>query len=123
MKTSNPLHIGTTLKCFVFLSTLLAVPSGSLSANETSLSCQQNALQKSQRLIRFILDDLSATYTQVGGGGISNIKQTATNAFRVSIAQEERIDQISYQLKFEQDCQITLVKRKSTAVSPWERPH
>ncbi|PCI44260.1 MAG: hypothetical protein COB51_10395 [Moraxellaceae bacterium] len=97
--------------------------SGGLSANETSRSCQQNALQKSQALIRFILDDLSTTYMHVGGGGITNIKQTATNAFRVSISQEERIDQISYELKFEQDCQITLVKRKSTAASPWERPH
>ena len=123
MKLFSSLSSGNKVKPFVVLGFVFLSICNNASAEDSSSLCQQNALQKSQSFIRFILDDLSRTYTQVGGGGISNIKQTATNTFRVSISQEERIDQISYELQFMKGCEIDLIDRKSTAVSPWNRPH
>jgi len=83
--------------------------------------CQQTAVKKSQEMIRFILNDLSATYTQVGGGGITGIKLTATKTFQISISQEERIDQISYELAIDKNCKITVLNRKESTVSPWQK--
>jgi hypothetical protein len=41
--------------------------------------CENSAIEKSSALIHFILDDIKADYPHVGGGGISEIKQTQTN--------------------------------------------
>jgi uncharacterized pyridoxal phosphate-containing UPF0001 family protein len=47
-------------------------------AVKTQAVCKETPLKQSQEMIRAILKDLGETYTQVGGGGISSIKQTAT---------------------------------------------
>jgi len=83
--------------------------------------CQQASLKKSQELIRFILNDMSETYIEVGGGGITAIKLTATNTFVVSVSQEERIDQITYELDVDGNCNIKILKRDVTAVTPWQK--
>ena len=87
----------------------------------TDSVCQQTPLKKSQELIQFILNDMTETYTQVGGGGITAIKLTATNTFVVSVSQEERIDQITYELEVDGHCNINILKRDVTAVTPWQK--
>lgn len=86
-----------------------------MSSNST---CNQTPLKKSQEMIRFILNDLTQSYTEVGGGGISGIRQVATHTYMVSIAQEERIDQITYDLDIDQNCKITILSRKVSALTP-----
>lgn len=87
----------------------------------STTTCQQTPLKKSQEMIQFILNDLTETYTQVGGGGITGIKLIATDTYVISISQEERIDQITYELEVDENCKITLLNRKVSAVSPWEK--
>lgn len=88
---------------------------------DSNVDCQQTALKKSQEMIRFILNDLTESYPHVGGGGITGIKLSATNTYVVSISQEERIDQITYELEVDQSCKISILKREVTAISPWDR--
>lgn len=68
-------------------------------------------------LFQFLLNDIKSTYAHDGGGGISDIKQTQTNVFVVSIAQEERIDQLTYQLSIDDSCKVALVKKEESAIS------
>ena len=89
----------------------------SASAETNTPICRQNAIQKSQNELRSILDDLSDYYTAVGGGGISAIQATATNTYLVSLPQEERIDQISYELKTEADCRIIILSRTASTIT------
>ena len=86
----------------------------------SNASCKLTPVKKSEHMIRFVLDDLSTSYSHEGGGGISEIKQIATNTFRVSIAQEERIDQITYELELNEACEVKILNKEITAVSPWE---
>ena len=61
-------------------------------AHATGKRCQMNAIERSKCIIEAILADISRNYSQVGGGGISAIKQNSTTSFTVSISQEERVD-------------------------------
>lgn len=70
-----------------------------------------NALERSRCIIEAILKDVSETYDQVGGGGISMIKQEATNSFTVSISQEERIDLITYEVEVSTSGEVTIANR------------
>ena len=81
------------------------------------MKCENSAVEKSYALIHFILDDIKATYPHVGGGGISEIKQTQTNFFVVSIAQEERMDQLSYELTIDKNCKVSLVKKEESTIN------
>jgi|GEM_PF-2454474 len=83
-----------------------------------SQPCRHTLLRQSQDMIRFMLSDIDKTYTHTGGGGISSIRQTATGAYTVSILQEERVDQISYDLAVGAACEIRLLRKKVIAVSP-----
>lgn len=81
--------------------------------------CKNTAVARSQEMIRTIIDDLSKSYTEAGGGGISQIKQSATDTYVVSISQEERIDQITYVMTINQDCKATIEKRTESTVNPY----
>jgi len=83
----------------------------------TPMKCENSAVEKSYALLHFILDDIKATYPHVGGGGISEIKQTHTNIFVVSINQEERIDQLSYELSIDKNCSVSLVKKEESTIN------
>ena len=87
-----------------------------VSAQEASV-CKETPLEQSQAMIRAILNDIGETYTQGGGGGISSIQQTATRTYVVSISQEERIDQIRYELALDERCQVSILSRNTTTVS------
>jgi hypothetical protein len=73
--------------------------------------CKQSALKQTQAMIRAILNDIAKTYTRVGGGGITRIEQKATRTYVVSIAQEEGVDQITYELSVGSDCKVTILRR------------
>lgn len=66
-------------------------------AHATGKRCQMNAIEHSRCIIEAILADISRSYSQVGGGGISAIKQNSTTSFTVSISQEERVDLLTYE--------------------------
>lgn len=78
-------------------------------------------LKKSHVMIQHILDDISETYTHSGGGGITQIQLSATDTYSVSIAQEERIDQITYTLTVDDSCTVKTVNKEVSAISPWEK--
>jgi hypothetical protein len=67
-------------------------------AMKSSSTCGDTPLGQSLCMIEAVLNDVEATYTQTGGGGISGIKLIATKTYRVSISQEERVDTITYEL-------------------------
>jgi len=81
--------------------------------------CANTSVQRSQVMLRAILDDLTTSYTELGGGGISQIKLSATNTYVVSISQEERIDQITYEMSIDADCKVAIDKRTETSVTPY----
>lgn len=91
------------IACMIFSIQFLFCASCSADVNTTNQNQQstkkmecKNPVEKSKAMIEFILGDLQSTYTEVGGGGISEIKQSHTNTFVISIPQEERIDQFTY---------------------------
>lgn len=83
------------------LAMLTLVVSGMLGllgpAHATGKRCQMNAIERSKCIIEAILADISRSYKQVGGGGISAIKQNSTTSFTVSISQEERVNLLTYE--------------------------
>lgn len=105
---------------FIFLFSLISCPAQTQplkNSKVVAMNCENTAIEKSHALIKFILDDIKATYPHVGGGGISEIKQTQTNLFVVLIAQEERIDQLSYELTIDKNCEVSLVQKKESAIN------
>ena len=85
--------------------------------SNNSLHCGLFAIDKSHASIQFLLNDIKSTYPHTGGGGISEIKQTQTNVFVVSINQEERIDQLTYELSIDDSFKVTLVKKKESTIN------
>lgn len=65
--------------------------------------CTASPVETSRCIIEAILADLSETYKPAGGGGISSIKRDATWVFTVSIAQEERVDLVTYTVEMNGD--------------------
>lgn len=80
------------------------------------MECKITPLEKSKTIIEFILSDISATYTQVGGGGITAVKQSHINTFVVSIAQEERVDQFTYEVAVDETCKVKILKKESSSI-------
>lgn len=77
-----------------------------------------NAIERSKCIIEAILADISRTYKQVGGGGISAIKQNSTTSFTVSIAQEERVDLLTYEAEVDAQGRVRLSGPKTGTQSP-----
>ena len=66
---------------------------------ESTSKCGETPVENSLGMIEVILKDIKDTYTLPGGGGIGEIKAVAETTFTVSIAQEERVDLITYELE------------------------
>lgn len=96
------------------LAMLILVLSGVLGllgpAQATGKRCQMNAIERSRCIIEAILADISRTYKEVGGGGISAIKQNSTTSFTVSIVQEERIDLLTYEAKVDGKGKVSVTR-------------
>jgi hypothetical protein len=96
----------SALLCFA------APASGQDAAGKTvSKVCAEPALARTRCLIQIALDDLEATYPHVGGGGITQIRAMATNVYRISISQEERIDHVTYEFEVRRDGTTVILKR------------
>ncbi len=67
------------------------------------------------------MNDRTETYTQVGG--VTEIKLIATNAFVVSVSQDERIDEVTYELSVDSECNTKVIKREVAAVTPRQKEH
>lgn len=85
---------------------------------ENEESCQRSFLEVSHAHFQKILDDLSQSYDHLGGE-ITSIKSIATNVYVVSIAQEERVDLITYELEQNDDGSITIKSQKIGVKSNW----
>lgn len=85
--------------------------------NHQKKNCKSNSIVKSKSLINFILADILATYTHTGGGGITSIKEIATHTYEVSIAQEERMDVLTYELSNDEACTVKLLKKSESTIS------
>lgn len=104
------------------LATVILVLGGVLGllgpAHATGKRCQMNAIERSKCIIEAILADISRTYSQVGGGGISAIKQNSTTSFTVSIAQEERVDLLTYEATVDGKGKVSVRKTGEDTRSP-----
>ena len=76
-----------------------------------------NSVKTSKAAIETILSDLESTYSEIGGGGISEIKQIRTNVYFVSIPQEERIDQFTYEISVDDSCKTKILKKEASTKS------
>lgn|GEM_PF-2311749 len=90
---------------------------GSNAKNSKRLECKMTSVKKSKAAIEVILTDLDSSYTEVGGGGISEIKQIRTNVYMVSIPQEERIDQFTYEVSVDDACKVEILKKEPSTKS------
>lgn len=79
-------------------------------AHATGKRCQMNAIERSRCIIEAILADISRTYKEVGGGGISAIKQNSTTSFTVSISQEERVDLLTYEARIDGKGKVSVTR-------------
>jgi hypothetical protein len=92
-----------------------AAQAGRAGTTTTGKRCQMNAIERSKCIIEAILADISRTYTQVGGGGISAIRQNSTTSYTVSIAQEERVDLLTYEAEIDAGGRVRVSKIRTDA--------
>jgi hypothetical protein len=78
----------------------------------TAEDCQMNALTRSACIFELILEDLKANYPFTDGGGITSIKQNSTTSFTASISQEERVDQVIYEIEFGSDGSVSIANKE-----------
>lgn len=110
---------GTARRNFAMVILVLSGMLGLLGpTHATGKRCQMNAIERSKCIIEAILADISRTYTQVGGGGISAIKQNSTSSFTVSISQEERVDLLTYEATIDAKGKVSVRKTGEDTKSP-----
>ncbi len=87
----------------------------------TSKKCPPGNLHRSRCMIELLLEDLTANYGGVGGGGISSIKAASSTSYIVSLPQEERIDLLTYEFEVTADGSVS-VKSKVASTQDVGRP-
>lgn len=102
----------------ILFSLLLPIASQACSAEQkgntlmnANYECGDTALGNTLCMIESVIKDVRTTYTQVGGGGVTEIKMVATNIYRVAISQEERVDLITYELEITPERKVVIKKR------------
>jgi hypothetical protein len=68
-------------------------------------------------MIATVLRDVRETYLLTGGGGISALRGVATDTYAVSIAQEERLDVITYVLQLDDHGEAVIKQRTESTES------
>jgi len=114
----SPASTRTPFSVLVFYLAWAGVASASEQLALPEPVCKIPALERSDRIIRAILDDLAASYSEVGGGGIGEIRQIETDVFRISLPQEERVDLLTYAIKIDSKCAVTFLKKEVSAFTP-----
>ena len=100
-----------------FTSTPTSASDEGVTEMSSQTDCSDNAVARSRCIIEAILEDVGKTYKPTGGGGISMIKQDATNVYTVSISQEERKDLITYTVEVSDGGDVSIVDRATDTVS------
>lgn len=80
--------------------------------------CTMNAIERSKCAIEAILAELARSYKLTGGGGITEIRQNTSTSYTVSIAQEERVDQFTYEVEIDSAGKVTILNVKESTKSP-----
>lgn len=107
---------------FLSFTLLLACTSGKPTethAMTDKTTCESARLKTSIAAIEKIMEDVRSNYDQAGGE-ISKIQLIATGVYVVSIAPEERIDQLKYEVETKADCSISIRKKDVSSITPWE---
>lgn len=86
-------------------------------ADNKKVDVCDTALERSTLIINQLLADLNKTYSHTGGGGITKIQEISSNTYVISIAQEERIDQIQYKVSLDKSCQLSILEKNESAKS------
>ena len=73
-------------------------------------------LIRTHAVINGILDDVTKTYSAVGGV-INRIDEIATDTYEIWISQEERIDVLTYAAKTDSACHVQVVRTAERAES------
>jgi hypothetical protein len=80
-------------------------------------NCKMDAIEQSICIYQAILADVSKTYQQRGGGGISGIVQKSTTTFTVQLAQEGHTDIVTYTVKIGPDGKVKIVEKTQSSES------
>lgn len=81
-------------------------------------ACTESAVARSICVLKRIMDDIAETYPEVGGGGITSIRLETSSLYIVAIAQEERIDLLSYEFEIAEDGEVHILSRTAGVESP-----
>jgi hypothetical protein len=83
----------------------------------TKQDCGPGNVARTSCMIRLILDDIEASYSEVGGGGIGEIRQLGSTRFRVEILQEERADVLTYAFDVADDGAVSISGKEASTES------
>jgi hypothetical protein len=98
--------------------TTLNLKKSKAKAAMNSKKCSPGAINRSKCMIELIFEDLSLNYPAgAGGGGITKIQAISTNQFVISIAQEERTDQFTYDFDLSKPNLVSIVKKVESTKS------
>ena len=103
--------------------TLLILCSSRLSANLSAVKLTDNPLLKCSHLVKTIssfkaiINDVENTYDALGGP-MTSIAASGPNTYEVYIAQDERIDRLTYSLKFNEKCDVEIADKKNETLDP-----
>jgi hypothetical protein len=84
-----------------------------------SKKCGAGALNRSKCMIELIFEELSSSYSAASsGGGVSKIQALSTTSYMVSVSQEERIDQFTFEFDLSKPGVVTLIQKTESTKSP-----
>lgn len=86
---------------------------GEVALSDTIFQGPNTAIGRTRAMIELAFEDLSKTYSVMGGGGIFEVKQLRTLVFRVALSQEERVDTITYTFELDNDGKPKIVSRET----------
>jgi hypothetical protein len=93
--------------------TTLNLKKSKAKAAMNSKKCSPGAINRSKCMIELIFEDLSLNYP----AGATKIQAISTNQFVISIAQEERTDQFTYDFDLSKPNLVSIVKKVESTKS------
>jgi hypothetical protein len=108
-------------KFIIFISLIFCSSSFSADLSDTKLT--DNPLLKCSHLVKTIssfkaiINDIEHSYGALGGP-MTSIAASGQNTYEVYIAQDERIDRLTYALKFNEKCDVEIIDKKDETLDP-----